>query len=142
MTALADIHVALADQVRARVARASGINFSPWPMSGMPVPCIEVWPREDYVDPYGESDSDDGITRVRLRLKVETSTDPESGFMVMTDLLDLDGPSSLRAAVMSDRTLGNKVDDVWVPSGEFERWETDGVTQTGWVPVDVLVQKG
>ena len=137
MTDLADVHRALAAQVKTRIQR--DVNVSPWPFSQMPIPRIEVWPRDEYVNYYDLSDSDDAIAPVQLSLLIETSTDPESGFMVMTDLLTWEGPSSLRAAVMADRSLGGVVDDVVVQSAQ---WETDEVVLRGRVTVNVWVTKG
>jgi hypothetical protein len=137
VTSLADVHRALAEQVRARIQR--DVNVSPWPFSQMPVPRIEVWPADNYLNYYELSDSDDAVAPVQLELVVETSTDPESGFIVLTDLLDWEGPSSLRAAVMSDRTLGGTVDDCVVSSAQ---WETDEVVLRGRVPVYIVVTKG
>jgi hypothetical protein len=59
--------------------------------------------------------------------------------MVMTELLTWEGPSSLRAAVMADRSLGGVVDDVVVQSAQ---WETDEVVLRGRVTVHVWVTKG
>ena len=141
MTELADVHRAVADVVRDNVDR--DFNVAAFPFSHMPLPRIEVWPSSDdvYVDPYGESDDDEGMARVRLRLKVDIDTaDGETAFNYMSELLTWDGPSSLRAAVMDDRTLRGVVDDVVVGP---HTWETDddNEAQTAWVPVDIFVQK-
>lgn len=139
MTQLADAHRAIAAKLQAAVRR--DVNVSPWPLSGMAFPLIEVWPENDYLDYYGESDSDTGPTRVKFRLKVEVSTaDPETAFLQMTDLLAWEGPSSIRAALMSERTLGDVIDDVVVLSAT---WETDAENsaQTAWVPFEAIITK-
>lgn len=139
MSQLADVHRAIASKLRAAVSR--DVNVSPWPFSDMQLPRIEVWPDDDFVNYYEESDSDEGPTRVRGRCRIEVSTiDGETAFRIMTDLLSWEGPSSIRAALMSERTLGGVIDDIVVLSAT---WETDEVNQaqSAWVPFEVIVTK-
>lgn len=139
MTDVATVHRALSDVVKSIVR---DLNVSPWPFSGMPTPRIEVWPGDDYLDYYGESDSDDGPMRVRWRLRIDLSTaDPETAFLTMTDLLAWDGLSSIRAALMGERSLSGRVDDTVVLSAQ---WETDEANeaQTAWVVGECVVSKG
>lgn len=136
VTQLAAAHRAAAAKVK--TIAGDSINVSPWPGSGMPLPRIEVWPGDDYLDYYAESDSDAGLQRVGLRYRIDIDpAEGESGFLTITDLLSWNGRRSIRAGVMSDRTLGGKVDDAVVLAAS---WEPDDI-HTAWVPFDVYVQK-
>jgi hypothetical protein len=137
MTAdLAAIHTALADQIRINVQR--DINVSPHPHSGMPFPLIEVWPATEYIDYYSESDSDQGVLKVRFRLLMATAANSATEFKIITDLLTWDGPNSIRAAVMADRTLGGTVDSAVVLTAE---WDADAANPTAWIPVETIAQR-
>jgi hypothetical protein len=140
VTTLAEVHVAVADQLRQQLARATEINISPWPQSNAPLPFIEVWPGTNYVDYYGASDSDDATAPVTLRIRIATSTDPESGFQFMTDLLTWNGPSSIREALHADRQLGGVIDDLVVLTAEWDD-DTEVGTHAAWVPVNIYVSK-
>jgi hypothetical protein len=133
---LAAIHTALADQIRLNVQR--DINVSPHPNSGMPLPLIEVWPATEYIDYYSLSDSDDGVLAVRFRLLVATASNSATEFKIITDLLTWDGPHSIRAAVMADRTLGGTVDSAVVLSAE---WDADAANLAAWIPVETIAQR-
>lgn len=136
VTQLAAAHRAAAAKVK--TIAGDSINVSPWPLSEMGLPRIEVWPGDDYLNYYAESDSDAGMQRVSLRYRIDINpADGESGFLTMTDLLSWNGRRSIRAGVMSDRTLGGKVDDALVLAAT---WEPEGI-HTAWVPIDVFVQK-
>lgn len=139
MTQLADVHRAVAAKLRAAVSR--DVNVAAFPYSAMPLPRIEVWPGEDYLAYYEQSDSDEGPTPVRLRVRIDIDTaEGETAFIQMTDLLAWEGPSSIRAALMSERSLGGVVDDLVVLGAQ---WETDAenAAQTAWLPVDIVVTK-
>jgi hypothetical protein len=142
VTQLRDIHVAVADQLKVRIARASELNIAAFPFSGMPEPRIEVWPDggEAYIGYYEESDSDTGSARVQLRLMIDLAVaDGETAFDIMTDLLAWEGPSSIRAAIMDDRTLGGVVDSATV---SVATWGvTDDLVESAQVPIVIFVQK-
>lgn len=139
MSQLANIHTAIAKQVK-RVL-GNSVNVAGWPYSGVSLPRIEVWPDNEYNDPYGDSDDDAGPTRVNLTLRLQIATgQPEDAHRLMTTLLGWEA-GSIRAALMSDRKLGGVCDDLLV-SGPV-MWDTDADSQAqgGWVPVTVYVQK-
>lgn len=139
MTQLADVHRAVAAKIEAAVSR--DVNVAAFPFSGMAFPRVEIWPDAEYVDYYAESYSDVGPARVRGRCKIEISTaEGETAFITMTDLLAWEGPSSIRAALMSERTLGGVVDDIVVLNAIWDT-EADDEAQTAWVPFDAVVTK-
>jgi hypothetical protein len=137
VTQLAAVHRAVAAKVK--TIAGDSVNVSPWPMSASPTPLIEVWPGDDYLNYYDDSDSNAGLQRVSLRLRLDVAAgDGESAFLLVTDLLSWNGPRSIRAGIMSDRSLGGKVDDAVVRAAS---WEVDDEGQVAVVPIDVYVQK-
>jgi hypothetical protein len=139
---LRDIHIAVADRLKSNIARASELNIAAFPFSGAPEPRIEVWPDggEAYVGYYDDSYSDTGTARVQLRLMIDLAVaDGETAFDLMTDLLAWEGPSSIRAAFMDERTLGGVVDSATVSVASWG--VTDDVVESAQVPIVIFVQK-
>jgi hypothetical protein len=140
-TNMHQVDEALVAALRACLSRAGEFTISPVPMSGSPLPRIEVWPGVDgpLISYYDESDSDDGVASMRRRILIETSTDPRTGYKVLTELLEKHGPSSIREQLHADRTLGGVVDSLTVQNPDYdESGLADGVHRA-WVPVLIFV---
>lgn len=132
---------ALADQIRAGIQR--DINVSPDPNSGMPLPCIEIWPGTPYVDYFGTL-GPNGNADVQLKIKIEVdSIDATTIRLQMNDYLSAGtgNSSSIPDAVMRDRSIGGVLgaDGAFVSPCE---WDPSGdEPSVSWVPVWLITNK-
>lgn len=135
---LETIHRALADQLRANLARDTAVNAFDIPPTTYP--SITVYPDPAGYLQYLSTFGGNGYVDLRLRLKLEVDSDNESVFIKICDYLSAGAgfTSSIWDAIRIDKTLGGVVEDC-VPSAA--EWDAESDPDVAWIPVQILVKK-
>lgn len=135
---LQTIHRALADQLRANLARDTATNAFPIPPATYP--CITVYPDPNGYISYHDTMGPNGYASVMVRLKLEVDSDSESMFIKITDYLSVGTgfTSSIHDAVMADHTLGGVVTECVVLTAE---WDAENDPDVAWLPVQIILPK-
>ncbi len=135
---LADIHNALADQIRAGIDRQT--NVSAFPDGSTIYPSVTVHSDPEYISYWGTF-GPNGDADIKLRLVLEVDAgDMTSICLKMADYLSAGtgNESSVVDAVMADRTLGGVVGDCVVLNAE---WDSENEPQKAVLPVLIILRK-
>lgn len=107
MAGLSEIRAGLAENLRS----IQGIQVSPWLLSNPTPPAIEIQPGEIDWDRAMQRGLDELTLTIRAFVAISTDIGAQHR---LDELLAPSGPSSVKAAAESDRTLGGLVDDLRV----------------------------
>lgn len=140
------IHVALADQIRAGIARGNGANsditVKPYPFSAADLPRIEIHPGNPWVH-YFDTFGSEGISDVNVVVVVELETANGATWLGQAAGLVNAGTAetnSIVDAILADPTLGGEVQNCTV--GDVD-WNTARATfgQMFMIPVGIKAKK-
>ena len=135
---LADIHNALADQIRAGVDRQTSV--SAFPDGSTVYPCVTVHSDPEYISYWGTF-GPNGDADLKLRIVIEVDAgDLTSICLKIADYLSVGtgNGSSIVDAVMGDRTLGGVVGDCVVLTAE---WDSENEPAKAVLPVQIILRK-
>ena len=136
---LADIHNALADQIRVGIDRQT--NVYPFPNGSYNTPAVTVHSDPSGYISYWGTFGPNGDADILLRLKIEVdAADVESMCIKIADYLSVGtgNDSSIVDAVMADRTLGGVVGDCVILTAE---WDTENEPFVAYLPVQIILRK-
>jgi hypothetical protein len=135
---LADIHNALADQIRAGIDRQT--NVSAFPDGSTIFPSVTIHTAADYISYWGTF-GPNGDADVQLRIVIEVDAgDLTSICLKIADYLSVGtgNESSVVDAVMADQTLGGVVGDCVVLTAE---WDSENEPTKAVLPVWIILRK-
>ena len=112
MASLVEIVEALADALEAVRLEIEDVQIHPYYLLNPTPPAIDIYPGDPFQQgaAFGTSGNDCFFT-VRARA---ATADSDAGQGLLLQLLDINGPASVEAALVSDQTLGGLVDSLAV----------------------------
>jgi len=136
---LADIHTALADQIRAGIDRQTSVSEFPDGSTVFPNVTVHSGPGQ-YLNPYSTLGFG-GTADISVRLKIEVdAVDVESACIKIADYLSMGSgnESSILDAITADETLGGLVEEMILAPIE---WDTETNPFVAYIPLQLIVKK-